>query len=161
MSNIKYEEMNFDDAQNEIDFVERPEDVLLVLKSFHKNTNNAWEHSGYIIIYQTGEMQILNEEQCCNVDVIDIVRLTSIYKENVKRMANLYKSVEIIPIHNHPYDMTFLVEQIRVNDNLIQEEVIGWYHGEPNDENTKLYSTKYRGKYIAKYMTEEEALTDF
>lgn len=161
MSNIKYEEMNFDDAQNEIEYVERPEDVLFILKSFRKNTNNVWEHSGYIIVYQTGEMQVLNEEQCCNTDMIDISAFNRFYEKNIECMAKLYKTVEIVPVYNHPYNVTVLFEQTRINDNLVQEEVIGWYHGEPNDEDTKFYSTEYRGNYVAKYMTEEEALTDF
>lgn len=160
MSNIKYEEMDFDDAQNEIDYVERPEDILVVLKVFFKNEAKSYKHLGYILIYQDGEMKQLNENQQEGIECIDLPQLIRIYTKNARHMAEFVKTVEIVPIYQHSNNITILFEQTRIDETLIQEELIGWYHGEPNDEDTKLYSTKYRGKYLAQYMTEEEALIE-
>ena len=68
------------------------------------------------------------------------------------------KVVDVIPIYNSSHDITILLEQTKVNDVITKDEIIGWYHGEPNDEDTKLYSTEYRGKYVAEYKWKGDAI---
>ena len=54
----------------------------------------------------------------------------------------------IITAYAENKDITFIMEHIETdNGDPIQTAVIGWYHGTPNDENTRQYS----GDLIAYY----------
>lgn len=45
-------------------------------------------------------------------------------------------------------DITFIMEYIETdNGEPIQTSVVGWYYGEPNDENTKHFYGKTIGTY--------------
>ena len=49
---------------------------------------------------------------------------------------------EIEPVYSPEADITFLMKYTYRNGEVIAEEVIGFYHGEPNDKDTEEYSAK-------------------
>lgn len=50
--------------------------------------------------------------------------------------------IEIIEMYNNEYDITFIMEDIRVDGEPKSMECIGWYHGEPDAESTKKFSNR-------------------
>lgn len=45
-------------------------------------------------------------------------------------------------------DITFIMEDLETDSGeLIQTSVVGWYYGEPNDENTSYYIGKITASY--------------
>lgn len=48
-------------------------------------------------------------------------------------------NVETYAAYSPEYDMTFIVKETTTNDNKILVEVTGFYYGEPNDEDTKMF----------------------
>lgn len=45
-------------------------------------------------------------------------------------------------VYSAEADTTFIMNYTYRNGDLVAEEVIGFYHGKPNDEDTKTYATK-------------------
>lgn len=73
-------------------------------------------------------------------------------------MTEFKKTVEIVPMYCPTEDRTFLMEEVRIGSVLVREKLVGWYYGEPNDEDTKTYSQACKDTYEAIHMTEEEAI---
>lgn len=73
-------------------------------------------------------------------------------------MTEFKKTVEIVPMYCPTEDRTFLMEEVRIGSILVREKLVGWYYGEPNDEDTKIYSQACKDTYEAIHMTEEEAI---
>ena len=44
-------------------------------------------------------------------------------------------------------DMTFITECEYVDDRMVSQEVVGFYHGTPNETNVGLYSRRYKAEY--------------
>ena len=73
-------------------------------------------------------------------------------------MTKFKKTIEIVPMYCQPEDRTFLMEEVRIGSILVREKIVGWYYGEPNDEDTKIYSKASKDTYEAIHMTEEDAI---
>lgn len=73
-------------------------------------------------------------------------------------MTEFKKTVEIVPMYCPTEDRTFLMEEVRIGSILVREKLVGWYYGEPNDEDTKIYSKASKDTYEAIHMTEEDAI---
>lgn len=73
-------------------------------------------------------------------------------------MIKFKKTIEIVPMYCHSEDRTFLMEEVRIGSILVREKIVGWYYGEPNDEDTKTYSKASKDTYEAIHMTEEDAI---
>lgn len=49
-------------------------------------------------------------------------------------------SIEIVPMYCQPYDRTFLMKEIRnEKGEPVTEEVVGWYYGRPNNDDTQMF----------------------
>lgn len=59
----------------------------------------------------------------------------------------------IYTVYATMHDMTFIMCDTNDGEELISTKVVGWYYGEPNDEDTEAYT----GKLIAEYG--EEGIT--
>lgn len=57
-------------------------------------------------------------------------------------------TTKIIECYSYNVDTTFLMEETWDGENPVESEVVGFYRGEPNEEDTKYYA--HRG-VIAKY----------
>lgn len=82
MVEVKYEEMPLNEAEETIEFIERPEDIDTIQKVYTKYDDTEWEFSGYVIIYTDGLVSQMNEEQCCNVADIDLNKLLKLFKKD-------------------------------------------------------------------------------
>jgi len=61
----------------------------------------------------------------------------------------LAQCTPVIEIFQENYDMTFLMEETIIDGELRSSEVISWYYGKPNPEDTAYFSKER--KLIAKY----------
>lgn len=73
-------------------------------------------------------------------------------------MTKFKKTVEVVPMYCPADDRTFLMEETRIGSVLVREKVVGWYYGEPDEENTKIYSKGCDESYEAIHMSEEDAV---
>lgn len=55
---------------------------------------------------------------------------------------------EIYTVYASNDDMTFIMKDTFDGEEIKSTEVIGWYYGEPNDEETKYFSGKLKGEYL-------------
>jgi len=66
---------------------------------------------------------------------------------------NLYKTIQehIYTSYDNSLDMTFIIKDLAEDKNgdleLISTEVVGWYHGEPDETTTRLYIGKLKAEY--------------
>lgn len=60
-------------------------------------------------------------------------------------MANI--EIKISTNYSFVADRTFIIEETYTNGELLSEEVIGFYSGEPNEEDTKLFAHKTKATY--------------
>lgn len=44
-------------------------------------------------------------------------------------------------------DMTIIVKDFYTDDKLVATEVIGWYYGSPNEEDTTMFTGKLRAEF--------------
>ena len=53
-----------------------------------------------------------------------------------------YDGVEIDTMYSPEGDITFIMEYTYRKGDIVAEKVIGFYHGEPDEKDTKIYATK-------------------
>ncbi len=56
--------------------------------------------------------------------------------------CRILDGTETKAVYSPEADITIIMKYLYSNGELIAEEVIGFYHGEPNDKDTETYSTK-------------------
>ena len=49
---------------------------------------------------------------------------------------------ELVPIYQAEHDITFIMEDKWLRDELLSRELVGWYCGEPNADETELYANR-------------------
>ena len=55
---------------------------------------------------------------------------------------------QVDDIYSNEADITFLMKRTyTLKGNLISEELVGWYHGEPNKEISERYVGKLKAEY--------------
>ena len=55
--------------------------------------------------------------------------------------------VEKYGVYQANYDMTFIMVDIYENGEIISSECVGWYHGEPSEENNEYFTGKLKATY--------------
>lgn len=55
--------------------------------------------------------------------------------------------VKIEPIYSEKDDMTFIMRNTYEDGYLSSKELLGWYHGEPNEDNDREYVGKFKAEY--------------
>lgn len=55
--------------------------------------------------------------------------------------------IKIEPIYSEKDDMTFIMRNTYENDCLSSKELLGWYHGEPNENSNRKYVGKFKAEY--------------
>ena len=84
-----------------------------------------------------------NGLECHMPFLADVYEYLSSFLESVK--TNLepdWITWEIETGYVPELDMTIITQDTYEGGHLVKEEIIGFYHGEPNDEDTKTYSHK-------------------
>ena len=55
--------------------------------------------------------------------------------------------VKVEPIYSEKDDMTFIMRNTYEDGCLSSKELLGWYHGEPNENNDREYVGKFKAEY--------------
>ncbi len=55
--------------------------------------------------------------------------------------------VKVEPIYSEKDDMTFIMQNTYEDGCLSSKELLGWYHGEPNENNDREYVGKFKAEY--------------
>jgi hypothetical protein len=54
---------------------------------------------------------------------------------------------ELYAIYDEHYDISFIMEETTENGEPISTECVGWYHGEPSDEDNQHFKGKLKATY--------------
>lgn len=86
----------------------------------------------------------------CNHEVMDaddigdllttIHELKTIHAKLIQTANNT--TVELIPEYAHDHDRTYIMEATYVGRECISMECVGWYCGEPNEDDTKYHANR-------------------
>ena len=61
-------------------------------------------------------------------------------------------------IYQENYDITFIMVDTWEDDEIISSECVGWYHGEPNEEDNEHFIVKLKGTYEWRKQTMKERI---
>ena len=50
-------------------------------------------------------------------------------------------------IYQNNYDITFIMQDTYKDDQIILSECVGWYHGEPNEDDNNYFTNKLKATY--------------
>lgn len=98
--------------------------------------------------YLITNQDVLSEEEINDIkQQIKAVENTSEVVFNCKKGGLKMIKQEKYGVYSHEMDATFIMIDTYKDEEIISSECVGWYHGEPTEEDTEYFTGKLKATY--------------
>jgi hypothetical protein len=91
----------------------------------------------------------LNDKLIVDKEYMEADDVKALHEEidGIKNFIEAFSDVELIGHYCPNYDKTFVTRCEYFNGELFRETCVGWYYGEPTEDNNKTFSDKLTATY--------------